>query len=318
MIDGKRVVAWTPFGRERTVSLLYEYMRRDVERGIVDEWWLCMNTDPTQNGDILYAMKLQLRHPWVKLVDKPEDAPRLQPKQRNTGYFYRYMTDRDTVFVRFDDDIVFVDIDAVERIVRHRLETQVGVASFGMIWNNAICSWYAQQHGVIPHEFGTVGRPYCMDPVGWADGQFAVRIHNLLLDYIEGRSVAPTPRDHSAIVKSVRDLDPAPLRELEIEATPGDKFALYQDIGLEVGQQFSVSFFAALGSMYADLETPGVLTPHEEESWHTVHEPRRLGQPNTIVGNAFVSHYTFFPQQPIVNATNILDRYRALAQKVNT
>jgi len=85
---------------------------------------------------------------------------------------------------------------------------------------------------------------------------------------------------------------------------------------LNVGMQFSVSVFASLGSMYAELETPGVLVPSEEESWHTVHQPHRLGQSNMIVGNALVSHYTFFPQQGIVNATDILDRYRDLTRKL--
>lgn len=283
MIDGKRVVAWTPYGRENTVSVLKDYMRREHERGIVDEWWLCMNTDPEQVSDVTYAMKLSLMNPWIKQVARPVGCPVLFPKQRNTGYFYRLMTDPDTVFVRFDDDIIYVHEDAIERLVRHRLETQIGVASFPVMWNNSIVSWYLQQAGIIPREFGIVGGPFCMDPMGWANPQFAVSIHGLLLDALEA----------------------------------GDdmkKFFLYQDMQIQQGMQFSVSAFASLGSMYAGLPQPGVLMPSEEESWHTIHEPQRIGQPNTIVGNALVSHYTFFPQKDVVSRTNILDRYRALAK----
>jgi len=286
MIDGKRVVAWTPYGRKRTVSILAKYIRRDHLRGIIDEWWLCANTDPDQVEDIGYGMRLSMDFPHViKWVERDRRLPTLHPKQRNTGYFYRQMTDPVTVYVRFDDDIVFVAPDAVERLVRHRLQTQVGVASFGLIWNNAICSYYLQKHGVVPEALGLVARPYCMDEIGWADGKFAVRMHHMLLDEIE----------------SGGDFD---------------KLSLYQDVALELGQQFSVSFFASLGSMYAGLAEPGVLNPHEEESWHTVHEPRRLGQPNVIVGNALVSHYSFFPQQRILNATNILDRYRKVSENL--
>lgn len=283
MIDGKKVIAWTPYGRERTVSILAEYMKRDKARGIIDEWWLCANTDPDQVDDIAYGYTLAVQNPWIGWMTRDENLPTLFPKQRNTGYFYRQMIDPDAVYVRFDDDIVYVAPDAIERIVRHRIETQVGVASFGLIWNNAICSYYLQKHGVVPEEFGVIERPYCMDGVGWADGMFAVRMHEMLLGVLE--------------------------RGDDVE-----KLSLYQDVALEVGQQFSVSFFASLGSMYASLPKPGVLEPHEEESWHTVHEPRRLQQPNIIVGNALVSHYTFFPQQRVVNGTNILDRYRQLAE----
>jgi hypothetical protein len=286
VIDGKKVTAWTPYGREATVSILAEYLRRDHERGIVDEWVLCMNTDVDQMHDLVYAMKLALTNQdWIVRKDRPEHCPRLRPKQRNTGYFYRYFTDPDTVYVRIDDDIVYVHEDAIERLVRHRLEAGSGVASFPVMWNNSIISWYAQQAGIIPTEFGAVGGPHCMDPTGWANGQFAVKIHNLLLDSLEA-------------------------------GDDGSKFFLYQDMSLPVGMQFSVSVFASLGSMYAGLETPGVLQPSEEESWHTVHQPRKVGQPNIIVGDALVSHYTFFPQGPIVRATNILDRYRALAKEL--
>jgi len=71
-----------------------------------------------------------------------------------------------------------------------------------------------------------------------------------------------------------------------------------------------------LGSMYAGLPKPGRLEPDEEEHWHTVHRTREVGHPNIIVGNSLTSHYTFGPQQRAVLATDILDRYRALAARL--
>lgn len=303
MIDGKRVIAWTPYGRQETVSILGRFLRREHERGIVDEWWLCLNTDPGQGDDLRFAYALAAAFPkWIKIKDRPAGRPRRTPKQRNTGYFYEYMTDPNTVFVRFDDDIIYVHEDAIERLARHRIEHPAGVASFPVMWNNSIISWYAQQAGVIP-EPGThsavvangslliddytwpkVGGPYCMDPVGWADGRFAVAIHNLLLD--------------------------------AVTAGEPERLFLYQDFPVQLGMQFSVSVFASLGSMYASLPEPGVLVPYEEEHWHTVHQPSKLGEPNIIVGDALVSHYTFFPQRGIVGASGILDRYRELSDKL--
>jgi len=294
MIDGKRVVVWTPYGRKETVSILGRYLRREHERGIVDEWWLCLNTDPGQGDDLRFAYALAAAFPkWIKIKDRPEGRPRRTPKQRNTGYFYEYMTDRDTVFVRFDDDIVYVEESAIERLALHRVHHPAGVASFPVMWNNSIISWYAQQAGVIPspgvitsdgYTWPKVGGPYCMDPVGWADGRFALHIHDLLIEAV----TAGTP----------------------------EALFLYQDFPVQLGMQFSVSVFASLGSLYADLETPGVLVPYEEENWHTVHQPSKLGEPNIIVGDALVSHYTFFPQRGIVAASDVLDRYRTLSDKL--
>ena len=68
MIDGKRVIAWTPYGRERTVSLLVKYMERDVKRGLVDEYRLFMNTDENQEGDRAYAHELATKRPDVQAI----------------------------------------------------------------------------------------------------------------------------------------------------------------------------------------------------------------------------------------------------------
>jgi hypothetical protein len=292
VIDNRKVVAWTPYGRRQTYSLLVQYLRRDVEHGLVDEVWAYMNTDPTgQEEDIAYAHELDALYPWFHLKYRPDGMDRHPgPKQRNTGYAYRHMADPDAVYLRFDDDIVYIHESAVENLVRARLEMPLPVAVFATTWNNAIVSWFAQQAGVIPREFGTVGGPYCMDPTGWANGQFAVSIHELLLEKIESGRV--------------------------------EDLFLYQDFPVQnpqggAGMQFSVSCFASLGSMYAGLPTgPGVLVPDEEESWHTMHQPPVVGQPNMLVGNALVSHFTFMPQRPHVLASNILGRYRTLAEKL--
>ncbi len=287
MIHGKKVIAWTPYGRETTYSILIEYLKRDVERGILDEVWAYMNTDPSgQERDVEYAHELDAQYEWFHIKHRPEGIPRHPgPKQRNTGYAYRYMTDPGTVYLRFDDDIVYIHEDAVANLVEKRVEMTHPVAIFATTWNNAIVSWFMQQAGVIPKEFGECGF-YCMDPMGWANGQFAVKIHSLLLDKIEAGQV--------------------------------EDLFLYQDFPIQPGTQFSVSCFASEGGMYATLPNgPGVLVPDEEENWHTVHQPQVIGSPNILIGNAIVSHFTFMPQRSIVLQANILDRYRELAQKLS-
>ena len=281
MIDGHKVACWTPFGRERTVSILVKYMERDVKRGLVDEYILYMNTDDEQVADREYGYRLAEEHDWIRIIERPERYP--GPKQRSTGYFYRYATDPDTVYVRLDDDVVYLHEAAVENLVRARLEMPAPTAVFPIIINNAICSHFLQLCGKIPAEWGEV-KQYCMDSNGWANGAFAVKLHELLLNHIERGDV--------------------------------ESLYLYQDFPIAPGTQFSVSCFASLGSMYAGLDAgPGILVPDEEESWHTIHRPLATGAPNILRGNAIVSHWSFFPQHAFLNATTLLDRYRELADK---
>jgi hypothetical protein len=253
MIDGRRVIAWTPYGRRRTYSILIKYLARDVARGLVDEVWAFMNTDPVgQEDDIAYAHELNEQHDWFKLKLRPEgiNLGRL-PKQRYTGLAYRYMIDPDAIYLRLDDDVLYLHDDAIENLVRARIEMPAPIAIFPVIINNAICSHFLQACGKVPLEWGHV-TAYCMDPNGWASGPFAVKMHELLLSHVEAGTV--------------------------------EDLYLYQDYSLQPGTQFSVSCFASRGEDYAALPRPGVLVPDEEESWHTVHQPLATGRPNIQTG----------------------------------
>lgn len=288
MIQDRPVIAWTPWGRRQTTTILYRYMARDHAAGIIDAWYLYINTDPDQEADVAYAHELAASHDWIHIINRPPDVPVLSPKQRMTGFAYRYFTNPNAVYVRFDDDIVYVHDDAVERLVSAKLAMSGCLVSFPVIINNAVVSHHLQMQGLIPREWGDVSC-YCMDRWGWADGNFAINLHRLLLDKVEAGRV--------------------------------DDLYMYQDIPLPERLQFSVSTFACLGSDYATLDPPGWLGYAEEESFHTIEWPAKTGKVNMIVGNAVVSQFTFGPQRrdpqhaAVLNG-EILDRYRALADKL--
>lgn len=202
MHAGKKVVAFTPYGRERTVSVLYPYLKREHDIGVLDEWMLCMNTNSVgQEGDIEYAHKLAEENDWIKLYNRPGDpgwadglenppeipsewnlGPRA-PVQMNTGRFYVYMVDRDTIYLRFDDDIIYVHPEAVRRLVEAKVSRPGNIACFPVIITNAVSSWYMQKHGHIPLSYG-LSPNSCTPPVGWGSAEFAVRLHDLMLEHL--------------------------------------------------------------------------------------------------------------------------------------
>lgn len=298
MINGRRVTAFTPFGRELTVSILYHYMKRDHDRGLLDEWQLWMNTDDStvrvvngefhnvigQYDDVMYAYKLERENDWIKVIERPLSVP-LYPKQLNTGLFYKTQTiDPGTTYLRFDDDIVYVHEDAIENMVKAKSMYSGTLAVFPIIWNNAIVSYHLQQQGIIPVSWGYV-HPYCMDEVGWKSFEFAREMHTLLLKCIDADMV--------------------------------DKLYLHHDRPLDEGMQFSVSCFAMNGEDYCELDPPGDLRGMEEEHWLTVTRPHETGRRNVIISNAIVSHFSFFHQrEKLLKETNILDRYRAIAENL--
>ncbi|MFI0976424.1 hypothetical protein ACH4SP_05290 [Streptomyces sp. NPDC021093] len=90
-----------------------------------------------------------------------------------------------------------------------------------------------------------------------------------------------------------------------IRAGTVEELYLYQDAPLRIGEQLSVSCFAAVGTDCATLPQPGVLVPDEEAHW-----PRACGQPDILIGSALVSHLSFFPQQPFLQAGGVLEHYQ--------
>jgi hypothetical protein len=280
LIRGKKVIVFTPYGRELTASILYRYLKRDFEAGVIDEWQLWQNTDEDQVSDREYATKLAAENEWIKEIPYPEEAgPRAYPKQLNTGRFYHKVAeqDPDAIFVRMDDDIVWIDQHAIKNLVNYRLDNPFPFVVFPLIWNNATCSYYLQQGEQMPSWWGVVKTSYCMDPIGWADPHFAASIHGHLLDMIETKQI---PR-----------------------------LFMHTSIQLPMGHQFSVSCFAQKASEYLE----GV--PGEEEAWHTITMPYEKGRPNAIVPDALISHFSFFHQREyLLKNTDLLDRYRALAE----
>jgi len=265
-------VAFIPAGRKRVMSILLTNLRRFPELDEVQVW---LNTHKQPDDD---EWLLSLPDQWDKIVlyELADDVERRFPKQLNTGYFYAVTQEDDTLYFRFDDDIVFVDDDYFANMVRYRLENPAPPIVYGNIWNNAVCSYLHQQAGHIDRKHGVVERKFCMDPVGWQSGPFAKYIHGVLLDHIEAGTTRELFLPH----------DPLP----------------------EV--RFSISNFCFLGARMRDM-VPRI---PDEEIWLAERYPLRVGQPNVICGDALVSHYSFFSQRSHLDATNILDRYREAAE----
>lgn len=314
MYRGKRIVAFTPYGRERTATLLSIYLAREHQRGILDEWWLCLNTDDHQDHDMAWAENVDSILEWVKLVKRPcagrahcpQPGPMCdrrcelyegqahdwtlgprRPKQMNTGRFYFLMQDPDTIFVRFDDDIIWVHENAITAMVDELLDDPARpLCVFPVIWNNAVASYYLQRQGLLPRGWPSV-KPNAIDPVGWGSPKFACNLHTHLLENLEA----------------------------------GDNAAAFmcpELYWLDPQQRFSVSSFAISGAEYCADDIKGILDWDEEEHWHTGHRTGCIGRQNVLTGMAHIAHFTFFTQSDFINKNrpDILNRYWQLAEKV--
>ncbi|MCO6043580.1 hypothetical protein NG895_06645 [Aeoliella sp. ICT_H6.2] len=271
-----RVVSVTPAGRRRYMELLVTHLLR--QRPLIAEhhWWL--NTDVP--ADIAFVHETCRQHPdFFRVCEKPFDASK--PHGDNIWKFFRDFAQPDTVYVRFDDDIVWMAPDAVERIVQARIDDRESLLVLGNIVNNSICTAAHQRAGLIPSVTQTVNSE-CSDEVGWKNPITARKVHQAFLsDLTLGQQQ----------------------RWTEVE------------IPLGLGQRFSINVISWLGETMAQIpELPD--DEIDEEPFLTQELPQRLNRPNTVCSEALFAHFAFWPQRPYLDWTSsdLLEQYRAAAQ----
>lgn len=267
MIDGHRLCLTIPAGRRRYMQVLVPQILRE---GGWDELQVWVNTcDPE---DLAYLASLPSVDPRIRLVALPDG---MTPQGSQTiHHFFANCMDPQTVYIRLDDDICFIEPGALARIARYRLASKQAFLVFPVIVNNAIISHVLQVLGRIRYD--RYLRALCMDPIGWKSPEFAERLHRSFLRMLaEGR--------------------------IDQFKFPSRPIAL---------SRMSINCIAWLGEEFAKFG--GKVGPDEEE-WLSVVRPTQIGGHNLIFGDAIVSHFAFYTQREYLDRTDLLELYRMAA-----
>lgn len=175
MSDRMKRIVVTPAGRKRYMELLLKHLK--CQREAFDEWHLWLNT--TVQEDINWMQSLIPTHSsFIKLIN----APGSNPKEGNWNIhrFFPMYTDLNTVYLRLDDDVVWLEPDFLEKMFSRREEDKSSFLVSANVVNNAICSHLVSKSGVI--------RPCgyeCMDHIGWKDPKYAEHVHRTFLNCVK-------------------------------------------------------------------------------------------------------------------------------------
>jgi hypothetical protein len=287
MYQGYRIVAVTPAGRRRYLRILLPYILNQSH--VIDEYQLWLNCYDDVSGaenraDFEFCQRAHNRYPnFVKLMGpKPRVLSRSGHFSRNRTIhqFFENCVDPGSIYLRFDDDIVYVAPDAVGELVQYRISNPKYFLVFANIINNAILSHIHQRSAAISCKRGVAGYA-CMCPVGWRDPDFAEHVHRSFLDALN--------EQHSSRFR---------FREWVLCGPAGP-------------ERCSINCFAFFGAKFAEFE--GKVGP-DEERWLTLRYPRETNSLNAICGTAIVSHFAFQPQRGHLDRTDILSQYAKLAR----
>lgn len=277
MIHDQQFVTVCPAGRRRFLEVLVPYLLR--ERRVIDRHDFWVNT--SEPDDLAYLAALERKYPdFFRLVHVPNigftknrKIPMLGTSFQ-IGAFYPHAAEPGTVYVRVDDDIVYVSPDGLASLAAYRIAHPEPFLVYPTIINNSIMTHLLQVEGVFGRERGTAERD--LFGRGWHDARLAEHLHRRFLGAVR-RGEGPLWR---------------------VSEQPISDY-----LGV------SVNCISWLGS---DLAACAGEVGEFEEKYLAHDRPGALGRPNCIADVATVAHFSYGEQRGYLERTNLLSEYRRL------
>jgi Methyltransferase domain len=268
MFEGYRIVCVTPAGRSKYLRILVPQV---LSSPIIDEYQLWLNTSDT--NDIAYIHSLELLHERVRVVLGSTDVTN-KTVFEGIPQFFVHAISEDSIYIRLDDDILYLELDFFENLLRFRVNNPQYFLVFPNIVNNAICTYIQYKRKAI--DTNAPVYPWCMDRTGWWSARLAEQLHRAFL----------------------RD------------ANNGHVAQWHFGTHVLAFTWFSINCMTWFGRDFALF---GGHVIGNEEEYLTVLKPAELERTNCIFGDAVVAHYSFYIQRDYLDTTDIYNQYAALA-----
>jgi len=273
-----KVVVVTPTGRKQFLELLYTNLLKST----FDEWHLWLNTE--NESDIDYCKKLQQQHNWIKIIERPNSVvPRLRCVDY-THLFWAYCQEQDTVYIRLDDDVVYLDKNFINTFANFIQNNPQYIVNFANINNNGILSYIHQRFKAFEINDQLTYRPF--NNMMYGETKHIEKIH---LDFIKN------------------------ILENKKEKYLFHKYVIYPGRKIDVTECSERILTNAVGWLGSNFKKYDVNVPHDEELYVNYDLPVRVKMPIGVCGMALCSHYSFSLQASCMeNATYLLDEYKKI------
>lgn len=238
-----------------------------------------------QEINLPFGASIMVRGGWGAGLELGNSGSRIQrflgnPDERPPYWqAYNYYATRlqrfsDTVFLKCDDDIVYVDVDKLDGFIEFRRSNPNYFIVSANVVNNGVCAYWQQVAGSLPDRLGQFEHP----PGGfggslWQSGKRATELHDFFLQSHDKRL-------------------PLPAQVVEWK-----------------GRQ-SINFISWLGKDLVHMALP----KGDDEAQLTIDLPELLGRLTAIYSDFMVSHLSFGPQENGLDVDRLIDAYSALMQ----
>lgn len=150
-----KVVAVIPAGRQKYLAIFKNFLYRKIEEGLIDNIQLWQNTIKPE--DIAYLASMEEENPKVKRYFIEDIVPTYNNcDPMRSCEFFRNCHEDDTIYIRFDDDIVWLEEGALEKILNARIACPNAFVIYPNIINSTTCTSWHQEIGALGTEAGEV------------------------------------------------------------------------------------------------------------------------------------------------------------------
>lgn len=307
LMSSMKLVLITFGGRKSNLEILFNYIIK--YRKYINTYYLYVAT--AIQSDIDYMESLTTKYEFVKTIYTYKDGKRvLDDKCLIWDLAYSNCQDHDTVYIKLDDDIVFLEESLFTDFVKFRIENPDAPLIYPVMINNIIISWKLQERGIINpsvksrigdlwpiafknikeyiqttpgHVFGIqtkLDQDNLLCPIAWGTLKYCYDLHNQFINDIASDNISKYKSDNWCLENS----EPA-----------------------------SICCVSWLGSgLKSYVEKYGPVS--KDEQWWSVFVPTWSGNPNVVYGNTIVSHYSYYRQRELgLDSTDILPRYYILS-----
>ncbi|KAI0186056.1 hypothetical protein EV127DRAFT_411566 [Xylaria flabelliformis] len=382
--QGIAVKALVFYGRKRTVDFLDCYLQQNlaINGGYLDEVWFMVHTHIEEDLEYLDEL-IKQRSPHYKTV-MPGECEGF-----NYACMWNTVVEEDTIYVKIDDDIVFIHPDTIPQLVSTRIAEPHPFAVSANLVNSPFTGYKHYSVGAI-HPFlpdpnskpsqraGQLWRPSDFKTIPKETVQKVygdVKLDQVTEEIINNHVYAkPSYEGHPWLlldnVENSLLKTPMGFNKLTADAVGGPYGAAWKSWMISAQQQYSLLRNLELNEMWryhfgSQIEYPqGVnssadaaalkffdpnhLGPGAEQIYDThysrynlnfvalwghdikkalpiadddeqdltVTKPERFQRPFVIDTRAVVGHLSFYPQHEGIRHTDLLDRWRALANEM--
>lgn len=263
MYRSYNVVVNTAAGRRRYMQYLIPFV---VASDVVDRYDIWVNT---HNGaDIEFFRQVATKYPKINLVWQPDG---IVDGNRTINAFYKACIEENTIYFKLDDDIVWMEPDAIKNMVKFRINNPEYFLVSPLVINNALSTYLMQIHERI--SLDKYYNSAANHPILWESGKFATQLHQWFLN------------------TKLRTND---YQYLHLGKVP---------MGMT---RFSINSILWFGD---EMRKFNGIVPGDDEEFLSCIYPTKHGMSNCWNGDVIMAHFAFYTQREMLDKANILAQY---------